>query len=1002
MFFTREDILKIQQALLKLSIKDSELPSAEPVTYNDTLSIVQDGKNKQIKIEDFFNQISLWKREDFINITDKYDEHYISLLEAINLVPTLQRKNGLVITFQNVEGNWEIYQFRGNITEFFNKEKWFDLYDYRNYIIQSIVPDEEDLTASTPDKNENSLVSLKDRVYDPTSFSGKGYKILRKNIQSVNIASTKINITEVPSTDGTLSFTINGKETQITVSASTDNTTALVAQKVASALQASMTEYDVLIDDSLITITRKSNDSVIPSTFSASTTGVVCTITDSTKREFLNILTQNMINKPNTIYEIRYDFDLNGGTIDIPENCTLKFEGGSLSNGKIVGNDTKLQYRATIFTNIIIAGTWLVGEIKSSIFSDITSTNKLQQLFNLCNNKIFNRILIEEDNYNCSLSSTVGDISGTGLTISGDNIEVILNGNITLASNGYPDYNVLIITDSNNITIKGTGSIVGDKESHDYTKHSEDDYKTHEWGRIISIRKSKGVFIEGITLNNSTGDCLNIGDSTLSDGISENIILKNLTLTDCRRNGITIATCNNVFIDGLKIKNVHGTNPQAGIDIEPNTGGVVYNVFINNSFFENCGSAIEAWNANTDVYNNIHIKNINVNNCGQSIFDASAGSSQSKQKSIFGLGNAKNIEVDNICISDSNWDGSVLSFFKTNNVRVTNVTINGCEYDGSVLKLQSVKDSLVSNMTINENSKGIFINTISNGICKIENSVLKFLNIVGKGNVDTLNNVLFENNDIDGQMWAIMNNCVFNNNTINNTVVNADNKNYQITTLGQVAFTDSYGWRFWSNCKFLNNAINIPLYITCYNTLFTNNKMSSIILENASGGQINDNLKFINNTIFGNLVLQHIKDSIFSNNTININKDTSELIYLDLYTNVILKNNIINIGKSLVTRYISNGTHTLPDLTNSLYVIGNKIKGRFRKHLDLYQNIDLVSIENLPFNLKSRPNLLKYQEDLNANDNSLIGYMYFDSSLESPRPVYWTGTKWVDAAGADV
>lgn len=126
MFFTREDILKIQQALLQLGVKDSELPNAEPVTYDDTLSIVQDGKNKQIRIEDFFNQISLWKREDFLNITDRYDEHYIMLLEAINLVPILQRKDGLVITFQDTNGNWRIYQFRGNITEFLNEEKWFD------------------------------------------------------------------------------------------------------------------------------------------------------------------------------------------------------------------------------------------------------------------------------------------------------------------------------------------------------------------------------------------------------------------------------------------------------------------------------------------------------------------------------------------------------------------------------------------------------------------------------------------------------------------------------------------------------------------------------------------------------------------------------------------------------------------------------------------------------------------------------------------------------------
>ena len=42
--------------------------------------------------------------------------------------------------------------------------------------------------------------------------------------------------------------------------------------------------------------------------------------------------------KANTIYEVRYDFDLNGAEITIPENCVLKFNGGSLSNGTINGN----------------------------------------------------------------------------------------------------------------------------------------------------------------------------------------------------------------------------------------------------------------------------------------------------------------------------------------------------------------------------------------------------------------------------------------------------------------------------------------------------------------------------------------------------------------------------------------------------------------------------------------------------------------------------------------
>ena len=47
--------------------------------------------------------------------------------------------------------------------------------------------------------------------------------------------------------------------------------------------------------------------------------------------------------KPNTIYEIRYDFDLGGATVVVPENCILKFNGGTITNGTIVGNNTQLE-----------------------------------------------------------------------------------------------------------------------------------------------------------------------------------------------------------------------------------------------------------------------------------------------------------------------------------------------------------------------------------------------------------------------------------------------------------------------------------------------------------------------------------------------------------------------------------------------------------------------------------------------------------------------------------
>ena len=48
------------------------------------------------------------------------------------------------------------------------------------------------------------------------------------------------------------------------------------------------------------------------------------------------------LTQANTIYEIRYDFDLNGEEVTIPEDCVLDFQGGSLSNGDIILRNTTI------------------------------------------------------------------------------------------------------------------------------------------------------------------------------------------------------------------------------------------------------------------------------------------------------------------------------------------------------------------------------------------------------------------------------------------------------------------------------------------------------------------------------------------------------------------------------------------------------------------------------------------------------------------------------------
>ena len=88
----------------------------------------------------------------------------------------------------------------------------------------------------------------------------------------------------------------------------------------------------------------------------------------------VNLLTQNMISKPNTIYVIQYDFDLNGAEITIPEGCVLDFQGGEITNGTINLQATQIIPNGCVVSDYITAdikGTYRKGQ---SIFD--TTLNK--------------------------------------------------------------------------------------------------------------------------------------------------------------------------------------------------------------------------------------------------------------------------------------------------------------------------------------------------------------------------------------------------------------------------------------------------------------------------------------------------------------------------------------------------------------------------------------------------------------------------------------------------
>lgn len=123
----------------------------------------------------------------------------------------------------------------------------------------------------------------------------------------------------------------------------------------------------------------------------------------------------SQMSAPNTIYEIRYNFDLEGNEVEIPENCVLHFVGGSLTNGSILFNKTTLSGAVRLYTDFSANNNFSTGgyianrEIYASWFGVVgdgstDSTEAVQRAFDHLNN---NMITLYIDANNIVLKKTI-------------------------------------------------------------------------------------------------------------------------------------------------------------------------------------------------------------------------------------------------------------------------------------------------------------------------------------------------------------------------------------------------------------------------------------------------------------------------------------------------------------------------------------------------------------------------------------------------------------------
>lgn len=72
----------------------------------------------------------------------------------------------------------------------------------------------------------------------------------------------------------------------------------------------------------------------------------------------VNVLTQDMISKENTIYIIQYAYQLQGETLNIPSGCVLKFDGGSVEHGTLVTDGVTLVEGNPVLPGIELQGAY--------------------------------------------------------------------------------------------------------------------------------------------------------------------------------------------------------------------------------------------------------------------------------------------------------------------------------------------------------------------------------------------------------------------------------------------------------------------------------------------------------------------------------------------------------------------------------------------------------------------------------------------------------------------
>ncbi|MEX0291107.1 MAG: PKD domain-containing protein [Flavobacteriaceae bacterium] len=189
-----------------------------------------------------------------------------------------------------------------------------------------------------------------------------------------------------------------------------------------------------------------------------------------------------------------------------------------------------------------------------------------------------NYIVIDKQNSDWILSPTsISNISNKTI--------VFEPGVVVRAKAGaYPltNHTMVRFNSFTNVTIEGYGATF---------RMNKSEYTNGEHRHALSIRNGNNVTVKGLTFRDAGGDGIIVSGISPGD-YSRNITIEDVVCVNNRRNGLSITSARDVWVRNSEFNQSNGTNPEVGVDLEPNyQSDRLVNINFNNCKFTGNDSA---------------------------------------------------------------------------------------------------------------------------------------------------------------------------------------------------------------------------------------------------------------------------------------------------------------------------------------------------------------------------------------------------------------------------